>query len=954
MPLSLDTDLVLHDTAREVELVIKTNPLASGDDGILVDWQRALIGGTVRDYIPKKLQERLDTHVELNGQIVPRERWSCRYVDAGDQILVGPRPEGLGTILLIGALVLSLASPFIARALIKPEDRDQDNESPSYGSPSFKTTADPDRTVPIIVGDFIAPGNVILATSRHKAGGAIQRKNQNYSQSAGLFRNAITVALCEGPIESIDGYTADVDFLHLPTNKPTGPSNLLYTGTAIRVNRSPFADFGGEGFASIRLGGAYQDHLPFQENRIKEVEKAVELNYAQQFTYETTEAVVGFVIVIYFPSGMAHIPNSGKNAGQREKQNIQIKVEYRPKGSSTWETTTFTEWLRFDDPSAWSLRVDLPEKPQVAANSIGFRDVPTEIRVTRTWPDLNLNPQMQGTIVWQTTKELIADEAPTYAGTALVGLDFSVASAQGQFSSFTCRLRGRKMFCMDPDDLTKPWVEQYSTNPADVLCMLATSRVGLRDDVTLENLDLPSIALWKKDCATQIPDGKGGFIPKWEFNGSIDDEKDFETWAGIIAAAGGARAIWVGSKLKIKMEKADDPVQRFCLFGMGNIKEGSFAIEYPSAEESPDFVDVEFRDRENDFGKDVISAPDDRTDVAGGSMGRREAYNGIGWTHRVHAKNGATLIHRLLNRSSAIRFTSGLESIRCEPGDVIPVMHQLPSWGGISGRLIVDAPGSVSIKLEQDVEIPTLVGQPFKIMVWTTATGSDVLQLRRITAQPGFYAAGTTLTISPNWDGGDHPKGGDVYCAGLGLSLDDPPDKGPYRLYKVASVRARESFEREIRAVNYDPTDYDLPFTPAPPPPRPRVLNPWDIPPPVMGLNVKQVGATAESMMVTTAGGLGRVRVSWTNPRWLMPFRCRIYGRIDTLNENTMHFLGLSEEFGEVFDISNLVPGWKYTVAVVPASNDGMHYLSYDDEKTQRTPFTVERPGLGPPPLYPD
>ena len=951
MPLALDTSLLLHETERDVELIVKTNPLASGDEAVLHDWQAALIDGRVRDYIPKAFQERADCHVELNGQVVPRDRWSARFVQAGDQLLISHRPEGLGTFLIIGSIIISIASPFITQALLKPDKRKR-NRSPSYGSPSFQTTADPDRTVPIIVGDFPAAGNVILATSRHKDGGAIQSKGANYSLSVGLFRNAITIALCEGPIESIDGYTTDVDFLHLPLNAPTGPSALLYAGEGIRVNGTPFSEFGGEGFASLRLGGAYQDHLPFQEDREKEVEKAVELNWIQPFTYETSEPVTAIGIVIFFPSGIAHLPASGKSAGQREKQFIMIRVEYRPKGSSTWEKVEFIEYLLYDDPSGLTLRVDFPDSAQVAAGSISFRDVPTEIRVTRLGPDEDAEKKMQGTIVWQTTKEWTSGEAPAYVGTALVGLDFSVAASQGQFSNFTARIRGRKMFVMDPDDLTKPFVEQYSTNPADVLMMLATSRVGVRDNVTLENLDLPSLALFHKHCSPLIPDGAGGTIPRWEFNGAIDDEKDFETWAGIIAAAGGARPIWVGSKLKIKIEKADDPVQRFCLFGMGNIEAGSFAIEYPSEDDAPDFVDVEFRDRDQDFGKDLASAPDDRTDVAVGSSGSRKKYNGIGWTHRVHAKNGATLIQRLLNRSSAIRFRAGLESIRCEPGDVIPVMHQLPTWGGISGRLVVDAPGSVSIKLEQDVEIPPDVGKPFKIMVWTSSAGADVLQLRHIVAAAGSYAAGTTLTISPNWDVGDEPNEGDVYCAGLGLSLDAAPDKGPYRLYRVASVRSRENFKREIRAVNYDPADYVLPIAPPPPPPRPNVLNPWDIPPPVMGVGVKLVGAALESSMAQTAGAYSKWRVSWKNPRFLLPFKVRVYGRVDSLGERTMHLLGITEDFGEHLDLDKIVEGWEYTVAVVPQSNDEAHYLGYDDPRTERTTFTAERPGFSPPALY--
>jgi hypothetical protein len=279
-------------------------------------------------------------------------------------------------------------------------------------------------------------------------------------------------------------------------------------------------------------------------------------------------------------------------------------------------------------------------------------------------------------------------------------------------------------------------------------------------------------------------------------------------------------------------------------------------------------------------------------------------------------------------------------------------MHQLPTWGGISGRLVQDAPGSVSIKLDQDVIIPAGVGNPFKIAVWTAATGSDVIQLRRVVAQPGNYAAGTTLTISPNWDVGDHPKKGDVYSAGLGISLDDSPNKGPFKLYRIASIQARGDGKRIIRAVNYDPNDYVLPFAPPEPPPRPRVINAFDIPPPVIGLNVKDAPLTVEQVINATQGAYGAILVSWANPWFPYPFKCRIYGRVDTLNESTMNLVGTTASQANSFLVRNLVEGWKYTVAVVPMSFDEEHYLGYDDPKTQRTQFTVQRSGWGPPELY--
>lgn len=948
MPRSSDTlELVLHSTKNEVEILLIENPVL-GKAGVRPRWEEALVGGTVRNYIPEEWQAWEDTKVCLNGQVVPRDRWSCRYVSAGDQITIGRKPTSTFAILLAAQIVIGLASSYLTKALMD-EPEPPKNISPSYGSPLLKTTATADRTVPIIYGDFIAPGNIIHAFTRHSGGGNRSRRwGGGYGQFEGFlghFRNVVVVALDEGPNDLVCGLSTESDFLYLPEGAP--PNAALWTSDQLTVNGNKVVDFAGNGFVSYKPGTMFQGHVPHAVTSIREIEKDVELTVDKEFTYVTSGPSIGVRIIIFFPSAWYHVTKHG----EREKQGTRIRVRWRPDGETEWsETQEIIEQIRFDDPSAWTIEKIFPElNPNTGKQ--GPREVPIEIGVTRLDPNKIYETLTRGTIRWLSTQEMTAGEAPTYPGTSIIALDMSVASMQGQITNLGARGRFRKVWVFDEDDPTAAPVEAWSNSPADVLIDLATSRVGLRDNMTLENVDIPNLMEWKKHCKIQIPDGAGGTIDQWQFNGAIDVERSFRDSAGLVAAAGGAKALFIGSRLKIKIEKAEDiPAQRFCLFGMGNIEEGTFKIEYPSLDDVHNVVEVEYRDRDDDFAIATQADPAEE-EIGIDAPINPKRIQGIGITHRVHAKNLASLTRKLLATPSVISFGAGLDAIVCEPGDVISVMHHLPSWGGISGRLVEDAPGSLSIRLDQDVTIPDIPGAVFRILVWTTGTNADVLQLRTIVAQPGEYARGTTLTISPNWDVGDLPIKGNVYSAGVALSQDPSPNKGPFRNYRLSALTSKENFTRELRAMYYDPDNYVHPFPPPLPPPRPTVTNPWDMPPPVLQLSVTQDNKT-EGGRIETPGSQGRVVLSWMDPRWLLPYKCRIYQKANTLNELTMHLVGITGELDTTFALTNLTEGWDYTVAVVPMSHDELHWRSYDAEGEARAGFRVERHGAPPPNLY--
>ncbi len=369
-------------------------------------------------------------------------------------------------------------------------------------------------------------------------------------------------------------------------------------------------------------------------------------------------------------------------------------------------------------------------------------------------------------------------------------------------------------------------------------------------------------------------------------------------------------------------------------FGHGNIRARSFRIQPIDRSRRPNAVDVEFMDEDSDYATNVAPAEDlDRIAETGQLVRERVRTESISNYARAAIlaekmiRIGRYVTHR-------IEFEAFVGAMRAKPGDVIAVHHYVEGWGGISGRVVGNAPGSTSVKLDQDLTVTA--GVQCRVAVETTQSGDTVTQVRDVVEGPGTYLAGTTIDISPSWDVTDEPQDQDKFFAGdeAGQGV------GPAKLYRIQSIEKGSDQHVRVVALTYDDRIYDRPGVIKP---TRALLKPTDrtIPPNVVGLGGR---VTKFSSQFKTTERAPSIDLSWKNAEWPYPHGNYIYVAVENIDPD--RFIGpIQFTEGEQQTVPNVIEGLTYRFAVSPCSSVGRNHRAPE----RATQFRIVVPRVGTP-----
>ncbi len=554
---------------------------------------------------------------------------------------------------------------------------------------------------------------------------------------------------------------------------------------------------------------------------------------------------------------------------------------------SPWENLTW--WQRVEDASIVGdsqRRIRRIYRTSVTAGQYNIRVKRRE----REDPD----PKKQSACYWTVLREK-KNVSLAYPNLAYVGLRLKASDQlSGGLPQFSFLVQGRKIKVYTDEN---NYTYEVSSNPAWIVYdLLTNTRYG--GGIPESQIDLVRFLEWAEFCDELVPDGRGGYEKRCEFNGVIDREMRLWEAVQMVAQVGRAVVAMSGTKYTVIIDKRDQPVQ---LFTVGNILQDSFEVSYLSMDDRANEIEVRFQNRDRDYQGDVVLVSDPSSDLPQ----RRVTLQLPGVTKTTQAYREA--MYRLnLNRAiiRTIKFDADIDAIACTVGDVILVQHDVPQWG-YGGRVVSATANTVTLDREIEIE----AGQQYAILI-RHSDDDSLEEVRLAYHAPGKYS---TLTLASAWQ--KVPQQNDLYTVGKIETF-----KAPYR---VTAIKKSSDLTMTIEAVEYRDEVYDSDLNPIYPiththlDPKPRIYAVY----------------ISEEMVRTGSAVLNKVNVSWDTDDNYTRARVKIYEgwrlMIDEEVQGKCYFF-----YGETYQ--------QYRIVIIPFNSVGMR----GDEVTRY--FTPTLQGLPP------
>jgi hypothetical protein len=192
--------------------------------------------------------------------------------------------------------------------------------------------------------------------------------------------------------------------------------------------------------------------------------------------------------------------------------------------------------------------------------------------------------------------------------------------------------------------------------------------------------------------SSQTPTGaNAGTVTGWEKRARYDGvlgEKDKKAWDAIVEIfqAGRAMPIKVGQKIGVHWDRARSPV---AMFTMANILEGSLKLRYMGTANSPNSIEADILDRQQNYERVTVQIDDpDISDPTDLKQYKKKRMQMRGVTRRSQAIRDSHYQLRVAQKlTRSVEFDTGLDSVALLPGDVFILSHDVPDYG-TSGRIL--------------------------------------------------------------------------------------------------------------------------------------------------------------------------------------------------------------------------------------------------------------------------
>lgn len=506
-----------------------------------------------------------------------------------------------------------------------------------------------------------------------------------------------------------------------------GEGSIYYDNTPVR-NSS-----GGRNFDSITIettnGTQVQEPLSLAERVSNEVPVNVTVLKNEPVTRTITDTAVDGVRVTISVPQLQRIEEDGDIKGERIE--LEIDVQYNGGGFVTRVNDVITG--RTTDQYERDYRITF-EGPH-----------PVDIRVIRVSPD-STDTNKVNAFRWLSYTELTYAKL-RYPNTALVAHRFD-ASQFSNIPTRSYRVRGIKVRV--PNNATVDqrngrltysglWTGVFgaarsTSDPAWILYDLITNkRYGLGSHIPAAQVDIWALYAASQYSSALVPDGFGGYEPRFSVNVNIQTPMD--AYQAINSLASVMRAMAYASAGGITFSQ-DRPAAGTYFFNQANVENGQFSYASSSLKTRPTVAVVRYF---NNDTRDYAYESVEDTDRVSKYGVVREEIEAFACTSRGQARRlGEWLLYSEWYESETISFVTSLDAgIVVRPGQLIGVMDPMKAGQRRAGRIV--SATTTTITVDSAEGFPTSPGGTFYVIPPSgVPEGSTVVSI-----------AGTTVTVAP-------------------------------------------------------------------------------------------------------------------------------------------------------------------------------------------------------------
>lgn len=465
-------------------------------------------------------------------------------------------------------------------------------------------------------------------------------------------------------------------------------------GKSVYIDNTPLiANDGSASFDGITLatrqGTQDQTFIPGFDEVLNEISVGIEVNKETPITRTITDTAVNAARILITVPSLQKFKSNGDVVGTYV--DLKIQVQYNGGGYSTV----------IDDRIKG--KASQPYQKQYLVNLSG--QFPVNIRVLRETEN-STSSTLSNSFFWTSYTE-VTYARTTYPNSALVALRVS----SEQFSSTPQRaylIRGLKIKIPSNgtvDQITGRIVysgiwdgtfgaAQWTNDPAWCLWDLLTStRYGLGDHIKPAQLDKWSFYAASQYCSEAVPDGFGGWEPRFSCNINIQSAKDAYDVINELSSVFRAMPYWSAGSIAIGQDRPSDPVY---LFTNANVENGDFNYSNSSSKTRPTAAIVQYMDLElRDSGYEVV---EDEEAIAKYGVIRQDivavACTSRGQAHRL----GKWLLYSEQNEKEVCKFSSSLDSgVIVRPGVVIKIQDSMKNNSRHGGRIYEATPTTITV-----------------------------------------------------------------------------------------------------------------------------------------------------------------------------------------------------------------------------------------------------------------
>ena len=395
----------------------------------------------------------------------------------------------------------------------------------------------------------------------------------------------------------------------------------------------------------------------------------------------------------------------------------------------------------------------------------------------------------------------------------------------------------------------------WTDNPAYCLRdLLLSKRYGLGEYLTANQIDDAALYQIGRYCDEMVPNGLGGFEPRFTLNCIINNRDDALDVVRSLLSVFRGMGLWDGTKFTIVQDRPGDGV--VMQYTPANVEDGTFNYQGSSSKHRHTVAVVAWVNPEKTYQTDYEYVEDSAAILRYGV--KKLELTAFGCTSKAQAQRvGRWALYSELYETEIVTFTVGLDSMLVRPGDVIQIMdpsrlaspvNASDESDRLGGRLVDATVGQVTL----DAAVTLLAGETYNLSV--ILPDGSVEERQCYVAGTALLTGGTGASIATLTPFSLTPNPGAIW-------LIYRETLQPF-IAKVLSVTVADDHKFTITAHKHYPDKYSMVESGL------AITQPVDTNLPDPGYCPPPSNVTAQEVVYTTNTGitLADIEVSWTPP----------------------------------------------------------------------------------------